>query len=73
MKKKQPTKQNKSIKVIQIKSTIGRNKIQKKNLHALGLNKIGQTKILTLNSSISGLIKKVNHLIKIEDQKKHVK
>ena len=69
MKKKQPTKQNKSIKVIQIKSAIGRKKIQKKHLLALGLNKIGQTKILTLNNSISGLIKKVNHLIKIDDQK----
>ena len=69
MKKKQSIKQNKNIKIIQTKSAIGRNKIQKKHLLALGLNKIGQTKILSLSNSTRGLIKKVNHLIKIEDQK----
>ena len=73
MKTKQKIKQNKTIKITQIKSVIGRNKIQKKYLLSLGLGKIGQTKILSLNNSTNGLIQKVNHLIKTEDQKQHAK
>jgi len=57
---------NKAIKITQIKSTIGRNKIQQKNLIALGLKKIGSSKSIIINKSTDGLIKKINHLIKIE-------
>ena len=64
MEKKQ--KKNKEIKITQVKSTIGKNKIQKKHLLALGLKKIGSSKSVILNPSINGLIKKVNHLIKID-------
>ena len=57
---------NKTIKITQIKSTIGRNKIQKKNLIALGLKKIGNSKSVIINKGTEGLIKKVNHLVRIE-------
>ena len=57
---------NKTIKVTQIKSTIGRNKRQKMNLLSLGLKKIGNSKLIIINKSTEGLIKKINHLIKIE-------
>ena len=70
MKKKQETKQNKTVKITQIKSSIGRNKDQKKYLLSLGLKKIGQTSTTVLNNSTSGLIQKINHLIKVEDNKK---
>ena len=70
MKKKQETKQNKTVKITQIKSSIGRNKKQKKYLLSLGLKKIGQTSTTILNNSTSGLIQKINHLIKVEDNKK---
>ena len=43
---------NKTIKITQIKSSIGRNKIQKKHLVALGLNKIGASKQIIFNKSI---------------------
>ena len=69
MEKKQQLKQNKTVKITQIKSSIGRNKIQKKNLVSLGLGKIGKTKIINLNNSTNGLIKKINHLIKSEESK----
>ena len=69
MKKKQETKQNKTVKITQIKSSIGRNKIQKKHLVALGLNKIGASKQIIFNKSTEGLIKKINHLIEIEKVK----
>ena len=63
---KNKTTKNKTIKITQIKSTIGRNKKQKKNLLSLGLRKIGNSKSIILNKSTEGLIKKINHLIKIE-------
>ena len=64
MKKK--TTNNKTINITQVKSTIGRNKIQKKNLISLGLKKIDCSKSIIINKSTKGLIKKINHLIKIE-------
>ena len=63
---KNKTSKNKTLKITQIKSTIGRNKKQKKNLLSLGLRKIGNSKSIILNKSTEGLIKKINHLIKIE-------
>jgi|TARA_B100001123_G_C14984917_1_gene897175 large subunit ribosomal protein L30 len=63
---KNKTTKNKTLKITQIKSTIGRNKKQKKNLLSLGLRKIGNSKSIILNKSTEGLIKKINHLIKIE-------
>ena len=64
MKKK--TTNNKTIRITQIKSTIGRNKAQKNNLIALGLKKIRSSKSIIINKSTEGLIKKINHLVKIE-------
>ena len=63
---KNKTTNNKTIKVTQIKSTIGRNKRQKMNLLALGLKKIGNSKLIIINKSTEGLIKKINHLVKVE-------
>ena len=63
---KNKTTNNKTIKVTQIKSTIGRNKNQKMNLLALGLKKIGNSKLIIINKSTEGLIKKINHLVKVE-------
>ena len=61
--------QNKTIKLTQIKSSIGKDKNQKKSLLALGLKKIGNSKLIIENKSTNGLIKKVNHLVKIEKVK----
>ena len=57
---------NKTIKVTQIKSTIGRDKRQKINLLSLGLKKIGNSKLIIINKSTEGLIKKINHLVNVE-------
>ena len=51
------------IKIKQIKSPIGRNKIQKKILISLGLNKINREKVVESSPSILGMIDKVKHLI----------
>ncbi len=54
------------IKIKQIKSPIGRNKIQRKILISLGLNKINREKVLDHNPAISGMIDKVKHLVRFE-------
>ena len=48
------------IKIKQIKSPIGRNKIQRKILISLGLNKINREKVLDHNPAISGMIDRLN-------------
>ena len=54
------------IKVTLIKSTIGCLQGQKASVAALGLKKIGQSKIHNAIPSILGMIDKVKHLVKVE-------
>ena len=56
----------KTIKVIQIASPIGRQGYQKKCLIGLGLNKINRTKVHNDHPSILGMIDKIKHLLKVE-------
>ena len=56
----------KTIKVVQIASPIGRQAYQKKCLIGLGLNKINRSRVLPYNESIFGMVKKVKHLVKYE-------
>ncbi|MDN3492650.1 MULTISPECIES: 50S ribosomal protein L30 [Winogradskyella] len=55
------------IKVTKVKSAINRTKRQKQTLEALGLNKIGQVKEHEATSSILGMVKKVEHLVSVEE------
>lgn len=54
------------VKITQIKSSIDRSRKQKDTLVALGLKKINQSVEKELSPQVSGMIKKVEHLIKIE-------
>ncbi len=56
----------KTIRVVQIASPIGRQVYQKKCLIGLGLNKINRTRVLPYNDSIFGMVNKVKHLVKYE-------
>ena len=58
---------NKTVKVTQIKSPIGRPQDQRATLVGLGLNKLGRVSVLEDTSSVRGMINKVAHLIKVED------
>ncbi len=58
---------NKTIKVTQVSSPIGRPKDQKATLVGLGLNKMGKTVVLEDTPSIRGMIRKVPHLVKVEE------
>ena len=57
----------KTIKVTQIASPIGRPEIQRKTLIGLGLNKMNKTAELEDTPSIRGMIRKVAHLVKVEE------
>jgi large subunit ribosomal protein L30 len=57
----------KKIKVTQIKSAIDRSERQKLTLKALGLNKMNAAKEVEATPQILGMIRKVNHLIKVEE------
>ena len=55
--------------ITQIKSAIGRKPGQKETLVGLGLNKLHKTSTLEDTPAIRGMIDKVSHLLKIEDNK----
>lgn len=57
------------IKITLIKSTIGRVVKQQATVEALGLNKIGSSRVHEDNAVIRGMIAKVSHLVKVEDVK----
>ena len=55
-----------TIKVVQIRSAIGREGSQRKTLIGLGLNKIGRVRELEDTPAVRGMINKVKHLIRFE-------
>ena len=57
----------KKIKIKQIKSGIDRSERQKLTLQALGLKKVNATKEVEATPQILGMIKKVDHLISVEE------
>ena len=57
----------KKIKITLVKSPIDRPERQKLTLKALGLNKLNSTNELEASAQILGMVRKVNHLIKVEE------
>jgi large subunit ribosomal protein L30 len=55
------------VKVTKVKSTIEKHERQKRTMQALGLNKIGASSIHERNPAIDGMIRKVAHLVKVEN------
>jgi large subunit ribosomal protein L30 len=60
-------KKGKTITVTQTGSPVGRQANQRSTLVGLGLNKIGRTKTLEDTPSVRGMIRKVSHLVKVEE------
>lgn len=56
------------VKVTQVKSTIDRPERQKATIEALGLGKLHRTVEHELTPQIQGMIDKVHHLVKVENQ-----
>jgi large subunit ribosomal protein L30 len=57
----------KKIKITQVKSAIDRSERQKLTLKALGLNKLNASKEVEATVQILGMVRKVNHLVKVEE------
>ena len=57
------------IRVTQIKSKIGRPERQKRTMLALGLKKMNQTVEHEATPQVLGMVKKVAHLLKVEEVK----
>ncbi|MFW6067362.1 MAG: 50S ribosomal protein L30 [Myxococcota bacterium] len=55
------------LKVTQVKSTIGRNEKQRAVLRGLGLRRVHQSVIVDNEPSFRGMIKKVIHLVDVEE------
>ncbi len=55
------------VKVTQVRSTIKRPKNQKLTMQALGLTKIGKSVEVEADAAIEGMIRKVNHLVTVEN------
>jgi len=56
-----------TINVRQVRSGIGYRQDQKATLRALGLGKIGRVRTLPDNPQVRGMVKKIPHLVVIED------
>ncbi|HOK21235.1 MAG TPA: 50S ribosomal protein L30 [Bacteroidales bacterium] len=57
----------KQIKVTLVRSTIGRPIDQKRTAAALGLKKLNHSKIFEDRPDIRGMIRKIEHLVKVEE------
>ncbi len=55
------------VRITQVKSTIKRPQTQKLAIKALGLGKINRSIELDYNDSTAGVIRKVQHLVKVEE------
>lgn len=55
------------IKITQTKSTIDRPRDQKATITALGLGRISKSVTVENTPQIAGMVKKVNHLVKVEE------
>ncbi len=56
-----------NLKIKLVKSTIGAVPKHKKTVEALGLKKTGRTVILPDNAATRGMVKQVQHLVKVEE------
>jgi large subunit ribosomal protein L30 len=59
----------KKIKITLVKSPIDRPERQKLTIQALGLNKTNSSKEVEATPQILGMVRKVNHLVKVEEVK----
>lgn len=59
---------DKMIKVQQIGSPIRRDKSQRATLVGLGLNKMNRTRTLKDTPEVRGMVKKVQHLVRVVDE-----
>lgn len=57
----------KKIRITKVKSVIDRPERQKRTIEALGLRKLNSTVEVEATPQILGMVRKVNHLVKVEE------
>jgi large subunit ribosomal protein L30 len=55
------------LKLTQVRSSIGQSERHRGTLRALGLGKIGRTSEQEAGPAIDGMLRKVRHLVKVEE------
>jgi large subunit ribosomal protein L30 len=55
------------LKIRQVRSAINRSGMQKKTIRALGIRRLNQTVVHDDNPCIRGMVKKVEHLVEVEE------
>jgi large subunit ribosomal protein L30 len=55
------------VRITQVRSQIGQSERHRGTLRALGLGKIGRTVEQEDNAVLAGMLRKVRHLVKVED------
>ena len=55
------------VRITQVKSQIGQSKPHRGTLRALGLGRIGNSREHTETPVLAGMLRKVRHLVKVED------
>ena len=62
-------RKKKKLRITQVRSGIGRKKVQKRTLEALGLHRMHHTVIQPDRPEIRGMISRVSHLVEVEEVK----
>jgi large subunit ribosomal protein L30 len=57
------------VKVTQTRSIAGREPGTKRTAAALGLGKIGKSKMFTMNPALEGMLRRVRHLVEVVEVK----
>lgn len=57
------------VKVTQVRSIAGREPSTLRTIDALGLGKIGKSKVLSVSPAVKGMLKKVEHLVSVVEVK----
>ena len=55
------------LKIRQVRSAINRSGMQKKTIRALGIRRLNQTVVHDDNPCIRGMVKRVEHLVQVEE------
>ena len=55
------------LRITQVRSTIGQSQKHRGTLRALGLGKIGRTVEHDENPALAGMLRKVRHLVRVEE------
>lgn len=56
-----------ALRVTQVRSGIGRKPPQRGTLRALGLGRIGKSRVLDDRPDVRGMLEKVSHLVEVEE------